>query len=210
MGIKNRLHYGWLVSIGCSIIIFYTYGLAMNVLSVFIQPLIDTLNLTQGQGSSIPSILNIAGIVAMLVSGKIYSSFNVRLVSFIYGLFIAVGFVVFSFADSLLHCYLAAILVGLGWGGGSMIPVSILISRWFNSSNGLALGIAAVGSGLATMIYPSFLAKMIEGQGLAYSFLFQALNIVILVIISHALIRNAPADKNLKPYEKKEAAGGES
>lgn len=203
MVMKNKLHYGWIVSIGCSIMIFYTYGLAMNVFSVFIQPLIDTLHLTKGQGSSIPSVINIAGIFAMIVSGKIYNALNIRLVSFVYGTFVAAGFVLFSFADSLLHCYLAAVLVGLGWGGGSIIPVSILISRWFNSSQGLALGIATVGSGLATMIYPSFLAKMIESNGLSYSFLFQALNVFILVIISHIMIRNVPADKNLEPYEKK-------
>ena len=70
MVIKNRPHYGWVVSIGCSIIIFYTYGLAMNVFSVFIQPLIDTLNLTKGQGSTIPSVINIAGIIAMIAEGR--------------------------------------------------------------------------------------------------------------------------------------------
>lgn len=199
----SKPHYGWIVSIACSIIFFYTYGLAMNVFSVFLQPLMDTLNLTKGQGSTIPTVLNIAGIFAMVAAGKIYNIINVRLVSFVFASMITVGFLLFSLADSLMSCYLAAILVGLGWGGGSAIPASILISRWFNSSNGTALGIAAAGSGLATMIYPSILARMIENHGLSYSFLFQALSVAILALISHAMIRNDPADMNLKAYEKK-------
>ncbi len=200
---KRKFHYGWFVTAGCGIILFYSYGLAVNVFSVFMQPVIDSLRITKAQGSSILSILNIVGIAAMLISGYLYNRYKVNRISFIYGLLIASGFVVFAYAKSLGHCYLAAILIGSGWGGGSMIPVSILISRWFRNSNGIALGIAASGSGLATMIFPPVLARMIENHGLTFSFLFHAASIFVLVLISHLLIKNSPDELGVEPYSKK-------
>ena len=198
---KEDLHYGWIVSIGCSVVLFYSLGLVINSFSIFLQPITDSLNLSKANASSILSVQNIAGVITMIGCGRIYKHFQVRLVSFLCGLLIVGGYLFFSVAHSLYGCYLSAILVGIGWGGGSMIPVSILLTKWFDDSMGVALGLATAGSGIATMLYPPILTQVIIRHGVSFAFIFHATIIAVLVIVAHLLIRNKPEDKNVLPYK---------
>lgn len=198
----STVHYGWVVSIGCSIILFYNLGLVLNCFSVFLQPLIDSLNLSKADGSSIISVQNTAAIAMMIACGKIYKHLKVRMVSLTCGLLVSIGYLFYSFAGSLYGCYFAAVLIGFGYGAGSMVPVSILLTEWFDHSRGIAFSIATAGSGVATMLFPPILTRLIVSYGLSITFIFQATSIAILAIIAHLLIRNKPEDMHLLPYKK--------
>ena len=69
---------------------------------------------------------------------------------------------------------LASALCGLGYGYGGMIPLSTILSRWFDKHRGTALGLAAAGSGVAAVIMPPVLTDVIETQGLSQAFLWEA------------------------------------
>lgn len=197
---KRKIHYGWFVTLGCGCMLFYSIGLACNCTSLFLNPLMEQLELNKTLGSLIVNMQSTGGLCAMAVTGKLIHRFGARKILFLAGLVIAAGYAMFSTVESALICYVAAFVVGLGYGSGSMIPVSILLTAWFEKKRGFALGIATMFSGIATIIGPKLLTGIIERSGVEAAFIALSLTVALLTTFSFLLIRNKPKDKGLLPY----------
>lgn len=197
---NNKLHYGWVVAFGCHIMFFYSVGLTTGTFAVFLPYLINEINLTNAEGSSILSVLSLTGLLFMLIVSKIFKRFGIRWTVFVCGLLIAAGNYIFSEANSLLGYYVAAVAIGIGFGGCSTIAVSILVSTWFEKRRGTAVGIAFAGSGMAAILFSPVLTFIIENYGLAKAFLFQSVSVAVLSVVTFLLIRNAPEDKGVCAY----------
>ncbi|MFA5531855.1 MAG: MFS transporter, partial [Thiohalomonadaceae bacterium] len=180
--------------------LFYSIGLAYNCMSIFLDPLMDQFGLSKTLGSLIVNMQSAGGLCAMAVTGKLINRFGARKISFLAGIVIAAGYVMFSTAESSFVCYIAAFIVGIGYGSGSMIPVSTLLTVWFEKKRGFALGAATMGSGIATIISPKFLTSIIEQSGVQSTFLLLGMVVAVLATLSAILIRNTPEDKGLLPY----------
>ncbi|MGI6140779.1 MAG: MFS transporter [Caldicoprobacterales bacterium] len=197
---RFQIHYAWVITIGCGIMLFYSIGLTINCFSIFLTPLMKSLQLSSSQGSLLVSIQNISSMIAMLVVSPLYKKIGVRKIAYAAGLLLSFGYFIYSQADSIIQCHLAAIITGLGFGAGSLIPVSILISVWFHKKGGLALGMASACTGIATIIFPPIFSKLIERVNLTSAFLFNSIFIFILATVTVMLIRNTPSDIGLLAY----------
>lgn len=92
----------------------------------------------------------------------------------------------------LLYCAASA-LSGISYAMGGMIPASLLIRQWFPLKPAAALGIAASGSGIGSVLGPVTLLFLIENFGLSSAFLAQALAVAAVTLPIVALIReNTP------------------
>ena len=83
----------------------------------------------------------------------------------------------------------AAALCGMGYGLGGMIPASLVLKRCFAVHQGLALGIAAAGSGVAAVAAPPLLTWIIAGTGLEFAFMLEGILGVIAALSVFLLIR---------------------
>jgi sugar phosphate permease len=70
----------------------------------------------------------------------------------------------------------------------------ILISSWFYSQRGLAIGIALVGTSLGSIVLSPVNALLIERFGWRQAMLMEAALPVLLMIIVLAVVRNSPRD----------------
>lgn len=196
----KSIHYGWMVTFGCFIILMYSIGFTINLSSVLLMPLINHVGISKGAGSSIIALQNFIGLLTMILAGHLYVTKSIRKACLVFGFFIGAGYLIFSFSNSLMECYLAAVLIGAGYGGSSMIPVSILMARWFHEKRGLALGYACLGTGVSTMGFAPVVGWFIEHQGLPEAYRFLFLVVIGGTIISYILIRDFPADIGLVKY----------
>ncbi|HYE09340.1 MAG TPA: MFS transporter, partial [Patescibacteria group bacterium] len=105
---------------------------------------------------------------------------------------------------SLLGYYISAVIIGIGYGCCSTIPVCLLIAAWFRKRRGTAVGIAYAGSGMAAILFSPVLMSITVNYGLAKAFLFQSICIAVLTFATFLLIRNGPADKGITPYGQNE------
>lgn len=197
--VKN-LHYGWIVAIGCNLLYFYGVGLTTGTFSIFLPSMVSEMKLTSTEASSIVSVICTIGIICMLMVNRVFTKCGIRNTVFACGLLIAAGNFVFSKADSLAVCYLAGLMVGVGYGCCSMIPVSLLILQWFDRKRGTAVGIAYSGSGLAVIIFSPILTNIIIEYGVREAFLFQSASTAVLALTACLLIRNRPEEKSLTKY----------
>ena len=196
----NKIHYGWYVCLGCALILFCTSGLAINAFTIF-QPYILWENgLTNTQSSTIITVRSLTGFLSMFLTAVYFRHFSLRQGLSLAGGITAVGIALFGLAHSFPFYCVAAAVVGLGYGLGTMIPIAMLMERWFTQKRTLALGMCSAVTGLSTLGIPTLLIRLISRIGLANTFMAEAACIAGLSFISFLLLRSNPGEIGLLPY----------
>ncbi|MEG1782525.1 MAG: MFS transporter, partial [Oscillospiraceae bacterium] len=94
-------------------------------------------------------------------------------------------------------------VVGLCLGLCGMVPMSTLITRWFNEKRGLATGMAFTGSGIGGMILQPIIGQLIANVGWRKTYFILGIVMFIAVVpCVVCFIRDDPSEKNLEPYGK--------
>ena len=196
----KKLHYAWAICLGCTLLLLISGGLSVNAFSVA-QPYILAQNgFTNTQTSMITTVRALAYLACMFLMPRFYGKFGYRLGAALAILFAAIAFVLFGAAKHLATYYTAGVIAGLSYGFGSMVPVSILISRWFHEKHGLALGICAAGTGLATVLFSPVMTALIEKVSLAACFYFLAAVSLLTAFVVFLLLRESPESCGRTPY----------
>ena len=198
---KQKIHYGWVICALCVMTIFCTMGLTSNTFSIYINAFIEENGFSKAQGASLSSMRCVASLIGTVVTGYYYYKLNVRKGMSLAVMMVAFSFFIYSRAHSLSLFYVGAFLAGLGYGLGTMIPITMLINRWFVSRQGFALGFASAGSGLATIISPPFITAALEAGGVKLAATLEGSLILIYSLLMFLLLRNTPEEKGLKPYQ---------
>ena len=197
---NRRMHYAWLIALGCGIVMFYCVGLGFNCLSVFLNPLMERIHVSNTMRSTISAFYQTGSVAALLCIGPVIEKIGARKTILIFGICMASGYLMLMAVDSVQMSYAAMFIIGIGYGAGGLVPVSILITTWFAEKRGFALGLAMCGSGAATIIAPTILSGMIASQGVQKALGMQAMAIVICTLTAGLLLRNKPEDLAMKAY----------
>lgn len=197
---KRKLpHYGWCVCLACGLLIVCTMGVSTNAFAVYL-PYIEARGYSGVAGSALLSIRCLFSLAGMALVPLYYRRFSFRNGLALACLFSAAAFALYGVANRLLIYDLAAALAGIAYGLGSMIPVSILLMRWFVGRRAFAIGLCTTGTGLCTICFPPLITLMTEHFGLAAAFRAEALFILLGGAVTWLLVRNRPEDKGLAPY----------
>ena len=197
---QKNLKFASLTCAGCTGMLLVTSGIVMNVFSAA-QPYILAQNgFTNTQTSLIITVRSAVYLLCMLLIERYYARMGYRTGCALACMLAAGSFVLFAEARSLAAYYLAGAAAGISCGLGSMVPVSILMARWFHAHRGLALGICASGTGLATVVFSPILTRLIETAGLNRAFYVTAVFCAVMGAAVFAMIRSEPAACGLVPY----------
>lgn len=193
-------HYEKIITLCCFLIMFCNVGLPSTSFSVYQPYIVAIPGVGDTGGSIVIGTRTLVSLICMVFVGRFYARFDVRKGCFIAALCTTAGLVVFGFAHSLPALCLAAAIAGAGYGLGGMIGCTLLINRWFKTDVGTAMGITAVGSGVASILIPIAAENIITAWGLFTSFWMEAALAIILALVILTLLRNRPEDLGLKPY----------
>ena len=196
----KKIHKSWAVCLGCTLALLVCTGLLVNAFSVTQPYILRENGFTNTQTSSIITIRSVTNLLCMFVVPVFYRKLGYRLGLTVSALLGVVANVVFALAKSLAAYYIAGAIAGLCYGLGCMIPVTILLSRWFTEKRGLALGFCSAGTGLATVVFSPVLTALIENYGLKVCFLAEAALCTLIALLVFLLIRNSPEELGLTAY----------
>ena len=159
------------------------------------------LGFTGTQTSMILTVRSIAAFVVALFADKYFGLLGVKkgmIVAMIAGV---VSFFIFSVAGlNLALYYVAAVVAGVAYSYGMMMPSSMLLKKWFNQSRGTAISLAGCGTGLVSIIFAPLVQSTVERFGLKASFYLQGGFIALVAVILAVLVVEDPAQKGLEPY----------
>ena len=196
----KRPHYAWIVCLGGALSLFTVLGLGLNVFSIYLPDILQQNGFTNTHGSWITTTRTVSSLCTMLVVNQLCARFGLRNVMTAGNLLVAASYLTFSVASRFFHFCIAASLMGIGYCCGSMVPLSLLIGRWFRDRRAFALGLASAGSGISTILAPTVITKIKTTYGLDQSFRLQGLLVLAIAALVWLLIRSYPADKALQPY----------
>ena len=196
----KRIHYGWVVCLGCALLLFCTSGLSVNAFTVY-QPYIIACNgFTNAQASFLITMRNLFAFFSMFLTGVYYKRLSLRFGMTLAGLLTAGSFLLFGCAKTYPGYCFAAMLLGFGYGFGTMIPIAIILEHWFVQKRTLAISLCSAVTGLSTLGFPSVLTWSVETYGLSFTFLAEGVAVAIFACLAFLLVRDEPAQKKAEPY----------
>lgn len=195
----KKIHYGWVISVTAAFVLMVTNGMPLTGFSPYL-PFLSDLGYKGSLLSSLVTVRCVSSFITLFFVNSFYRKVSLRSgLSFCCAL-IGASFLLMSFAKSFSVYVAGVILNGVAYGLGTMVPVSILMTRWFSLDKGTALAISASGSGICAMIFPGIVTSVAGNVSLPAAFRVMALIAFLISILAAVLLRNEPSEKGLSPY----------
>lgn len=198
---KKNIHYAWWILLGLCIIVGLGKGGLNNSSGLFLPPVTKDLGVGMGSLSLYFSVSAIVTIIFLPIAGKLMAKYNTRLLLTVAIILQAGAFAMFGLMSSVWGWYLLAIPLAIGGVFITVIAGPILISQWFKTKNGLALGILSAAGGALGAIAQPIVGNLIANQGWRISYMVVGIAIIVIVVpIILLLIKKSPKEKGLLPY----------
>lgn len=197
---RSGLHYGWVI-VGCTLLaLLVSNGMTISGLTVFDNALLGEFNWSRGAyklGGTITFIL--AGLLGPLAGG-IADRSGVRPLMTLGAVMLSVGFLQYSRIASLTDLYIAHLCFGVALACVGLVINVLLVSRWFTTRRGTAIGLALVGTSLGGSVFPPINTALLARAPWREVFQQLALVPLLLIPIVWLFVRDWPRDKGLEPF----------
>lgn len=208
---KSKIHYGWFVVLASFLIMSVGFASVYNCASLFVKPITEDLGFSRSQFNVTMTIRAACQVAVSLLAGKIFRPGRLLLIMKAATLVLIGSFLMYSFAHTLLEFYVLSVLVAVALSLITVLPISIILSNWFETGRGGALGLAFMGSGVGGMILSALTGMWIEDFGWRIAYQILTVLMVIFVIPSVFLILKVkPEDIGLKAIGASTTVGAET
>jgi len=199
----SSVYYGWwLVVLTGFIMTVATVPLyhAMTVWSVALE---SHFGWSRTQLGFALTLTRIEGGIMGPVEGYLTDRLGTRRMVLIGLIFLGIGFLIFSQVTNLWMFYIAFVVMALGQGLGSWLPLMTGINNWFIRRRSTAIGWASLGSRLGALILVPVIAWAVDPEhdrlGWDRTALILAIFVLIIAFPISKAIRNKPQDHGQFP-----------
>ena len=198
---KNRSIYHWVILVCCVLTLMFAYSTRIGLAQLFATEILKETGFATSAYFLAGTISSVICIFTGPIAGKLLRGKYMRPTFFICVVGTLVSYACYGFCHSLWQFYLVGALVGIFAMGCGTIPVSVLITNWFETHRGLMISIAMMGISIGGTVLSPLLSWLIVEFGWRYAyFILCALSLIVLVPIALFVVRRAPQDVGLEPY----------
>jgi MFS family permease len=186
-----KLFYGWVV-VGVGIVVTCVGFGAMATLSVFLQPMAETMGWSR-TGVATAALLNFLCMgVGAFMWGALSDRYGTRAVVLCGGAVLGLGMVVASQAQSLLQFQLLfGTIVGVA-AGAFYAPMTATTTRWFTRNRSLAVALVSAGLSFGSTLMAPLARWLITTYDWRTAMLLLGDLVWLIVIPAAFLVRNPP------------------
>ena len=197
----RNIYYGWWVLVSLFVFMAVSIGLVVNSFSFFFGPITQDLGFSLGDFSLTASISAVVAMLGCIVVGKIIHRVDIRVIVSVSTVVYVAAIIASAYCWNLSEFYVAYAFIGLGYAGIGGVGVSQIVANWFKEKQGLAMGIAMMGSGVGGMIFGPVLNWLILSYGWRNALIVVGVIVAVVTLpFSIFVVRLQPADKGLAPY----------
>ena len=197
---NKKIHYAWVICIACTLMMYCNSGITDGMFSVYAPFILEKYSISNTQISLLMTVKSASSLRAVIFSGIYYKRYSLRIGCLAATILCGSSFVVFGFADRMPIFLLASVMLGIGNGLGTNIPITMLYGLWFNEKRKLAMSITTFAASVGLIGLPQIITHIIEGTSMRTAFLLNAALVFAVMLIVFAIMRNRPEDMGLKPY----------
>ena len=198
---SSRVHYAWVILGGTALAMLAASGLR-SAFGVFIKPMEAEFGWDRTALSLVASLSFLFNGLAGPVVGRLADRWGGRVVLASSGVLLGVGALGAAMIVSLWQLYASVgIVLAIGGGAASTGVAAVLVTRWFETRRGLALGITggAMAAGQLLVVPIAMWLTVRWGWRTAFVVLGVLFLTTVLPLVL-AIIRNNPGDVGLAPY----------
>lgn len=201
-GKSGKMHYAWLIFIGCCFVNAASMAASVSIVGVYLLPVSQSIGVGPGDWMVWMTVCSIVSCIATSFWGQAIQTKNINIVTTLSAVLLALAVFMFSFGNNLTWFYVWGGVLGLAMPCIATLTVPTLIGNWFGKKNrGKMLGIAAAFTGVGTFVWAPMFTAILQNFGWSMSYKLNALLIVIfLVPWTMFVFKFKPEDKGLKPY----------
>lgn len=208
---QNKMHYAWLIFVGCCVISFTGFGLIVNTQGLFFTPVAEELNISRAQISMVLTIQNIVQMMVLPFAGNIFTKYRTRNVLTASFLVLAIAIMSAATYQNVYSFYVMGAIIGLVQPFCITLVLPILLGNWFDKKLGFALGFASALSGIGGTIANPIVSGIITNFGWRSGYLFIGLIALILVLpFTLFVMVLKPSEKGLQAYGSEETMNHEA
>ncbi|WP_288687516.1 MFS transporter [uncultured Catenibacterium sp.] len=203
MSHKSYKH--WMVVFLMCCLAASSIGLCTNAIGVFYTPVSQSLDVLNGTFALHATLSTLATALTSLKISRAIKKHSYKKILLI-GVILSSGATwLMSYCTSVYAFYILGILRGIGVGIYGMVPITVVITNWFDKKHGLATSLALSFSGLSGAIFSPLLSSWIIHYGWQMTYRFMAVCIFTLVLPALIIPWNIdPQKEDLLPYGYKE------
>lgn len=196
----KKIHYAWVSCAVGMLMYFCNMGLCNNAMSIFLPFIEASEGFTGAQGSTIMTVRCISSLISMYFVAAYYDKIGMRLGAALATAASALSFFIYSIGGSVYAYYAGAVVAGVGYSLGAIIPAAVLVNNWFHRRRGFAVSLCTAGTGICSVLTPSLITYITKNAGLSVAlrcvFGFELLCALVIFL----LVRETPALMGMEQY----------
>ena len=197
----NKSYKHWLIVLLMCCLAASSIGLCTNAIGVFYVPVSKSLHVLKGTFALHATLSTLTTALTSLKMAKLIKKYNYKKVLGIGVLLTSVSTWLMSYSSSIYLFYILGIVRGIGVGIYGMVPLTVVITNWFDQKHGLATSLSLSFSGLAGAIFSPLLSSWIDIYGWQMTYRFMAIIIFVLVLPALSIPwKIKPQEEGLLPY----------
>ena len=188
------------ITVACAfLLICVNVGFNSTSFSVYQHYLVELPGIGNVGGSAIVTTRTLVALLCMFFTGFYYKKVNPRLGFSVATICSCAAFVCYGSFQNIGGLCFAAVLAGIGYGLGGMVASTYLIGNWFKGKVGHVAGIAAMGSGIASIVIPICAGWIIETFSLSTAFYAEGATVLLISIFLLVFVKADPREVGLMP-----------
>ena len=172
----------WLIVATVFLTNFFVVGSGSCITGIFLTPLVTQFGWSRTRVSALPMMLALTSAVCGPVVGWLLDMIDAGKVVSAGVVVTAAALLLAGHANSFGTMATAHIMMGVGMALAAMIPAAVVVSNWFDSQRGIALGIAMAGMSLGGSVLASVVSYLIAQHGWRWSYSVLAAPLLLVVL----------------------------
>ena len=194
---------GWGVLAAAFIMSFIPTGIMSNCFSLYMAPVCNNLGFSNTSWSLVNLIASFASAIGAMVIAGMYQKKNMKLTMTIVTIGTCLCWVIATFCTAIWQFYLVFALSNIFMAGLTQLPISMLVTAWFEDKRATMMSIAYAGGGLGGAIWSPVISHFISASdtGWKNAMIFSAVAVAIVMVLTALfLVKRSPAEYGTEPY----------
>lgn len=196
---SNKIFYGWWIVVGAMLVTATIVPSVMAMANKFLIPVTTDMGISRSAFSIGNAILQAMGILlAPFVTKKLVTG-DLKKIQMVSIIIYCIVYATYAFAQAPIHLYITSFILGIAYLGASVIPISIMITNWFDKKRGLAMSLGLSGVGVGGFVLSPLITSWLENYGWRNTYLiFAVIMLAVSLPVSIFIFRKSPEGMGLK------------
>ena len=200
---KYNSNYKYLIAASGFILMGTVFSIVNSVSTILLAPVTTARNFTISEYSFLFTINAITVAVFSPIIGTLINKINIKIIMSLSSILVGFGYILYGFANYIFTFYALGILVSIGMCGLTTIPISTMITDWFEpNKKGSMMGIVFAGIGTGTFFWMQIASKILENYSYKYVYFILGAVILVVAIPISIFIARRPPDVYLEKDQK--------